>query len=423
MSFIDKINTIRATLASDPYRFVWACLFCLFLCGIFMTDNVRILRNSFYLLVLPLFLLQVRGSFFISLFRSPVFLASLTFLAYLWLSLFWSTETGAYVFYNEARTLVLMLLFLSVTAYYSSRVEHFTLLLSKCFAIVVGITAIISLWWYYSTHSFTQIGDLESRAVAVGVFTYSLDSATTYGFVAVFLIFSLFLSRNTGPLFTWISSFSLLFILAFVGMTQTRGALLSIAVVVFLGLLWQRNRRLLLVISALGMVSLGIVLLTLYHPGGVIGEERSIAVRWEIWQAALDVARDRIWFGFGLNEHQKLLLSTFPGYQGLGYQGVAHSIYLENLIFGGIAGTILLLLMAGLALHRALHVFAVNKDFLLPGLLLYTLLSGAFTGYLTLSKIAPEWIHFWLPIGLIIGSELRAQPQPAPTKERPPGNR
>ncbi|WP_208598993.1 O-antigen ligase family protein [Desulfonatronum thioautotrophicum] len=388
-----------------------------------MTDNVRILRNSFYLIVLPLFLLQVRSSFFISLFRSPVFLATLAFLSYLWLSLFWSMETGAYVFYNEARTLVLMLLFLSVTAYYSSRIEHFTLLLSKYFAIIVGVTGIISLWWHYSTHSFIQLGGLESRAVAIGVFTYSLDSATTYGFVAVFLVFSLFLSRNAGQLFMWVASFSLLSILAFVGMTQSRGALLSIAVVVLLGLLWQRNKRLLFVVSVLAMVSVGIVLLSLFHPEGVVGKERSIAVRWEIWQSAMNVATERIWFGFGLNEHQKFLLSIFPGYQGLGYQGVAHSIYLENLIFGGIVGTLLLFLMAGLALRRALRVFAVSKDFLLPGLLFYTLLSGVFTGFLTLSKISPEWIHFWLPIGLIIGSEIRGQTQSALNMEQPSGTK
>ncbi len=386
-----------------------------------MTDNVRIHRNVYYLVVLPLFFLQVQLFFLKSLLRSPVFLASLAFLAYLWLSLLWSTESGTYVFYNEARTLVLMLLFLSVTAYYSSKIDHFTLLLSKCFAIVVGITAMISLWRYYSTHSFIELGGLESRAVAIGVFTYSLDSATTYGFVAVFLVFSLFLSRSTGHLFMWISSFSLLSILAFVGMTQSRGAFLSIAVVVLLGLLWQRNKRLLFVISVLGIVSVGIVLLSLYHPEGVVGKERSIAVRWEIWQSAMNVARERIWFGFGLNEHQKFLLSIFPGYQGLGYQGVAHSIYLENVIFGGIVGTLLLFLMVGLALRRALHVFVVSKDFLLPGLLLYTLLSGVFTGFLTLSKISPEWIHFWLPIGLIIGSEIRGQTQSSSSTEKSQG--
>lgn len=417
MHILDKLKDLRACLSSERCRIVWACIFCLFLCSIFVTDNVRMHRNFYYLLVIPLFALQAQGSFFTSLFRSPVFLAALAYLIYLWISLFWAPDTAPYTFYNEARTLVLMLIFLAITAYYAHTVGHFTQLLSRCFCIIVGPAAIISLVWFYSAHSFSNWGDFDSRAVGIGVFTYPLDSAVAYGFVAVFLIFSLFALRRDGALFSWFSGISLAAILAFIAMTQTRGVILSIAILIVLGMAWQRSKRLVLVFIALGAATLGIVLLTLYHPGGMIGEERGVSVRLEIWQAALDVARERIWFGFGLNEHQTLFLSAHPGYRGLGYQGVAHSIYLENLIFGGLVGTFLLLLMLGLALRRAFSEFFRSGDFLLPAIILFPMLSGITTGYLTLSKIAPEWIQFWLPIGLIIGTEVQRHNSPSSVEQ------
>lgn len=405
--FLDKLKTLRSFLNSERYRVIWAVVFCLFLCSVFVTDNVRMHRNIYYWLVIPVFLLQVRASFFSALFRSTVFQVTLIYLLYLWISLLWSSEPTIYTLYNEARTLVLMLVFMAITAFYFFKLERFTLVLAKCFALVVGATAIISLIWYYSAHSFAQWGDLASRAVAIGLLTYPLDSAVAYGFVAVFLTFSFFPTRRGNTVSPWPAGASLAAIFTFVCMTQTRGVILSIAVIILLGLAWQRNKRFVLALAALGAITLAMVLLTRYHPGGMIGEERSIAVRWEIWQAAVDVARERIWFGFGLNEHQKLYLTNFPGCMELGYEGVAHSVYLENLIFGGLVGTLLLFLLLGAALRQAWSAFSRCGEFLLPAIILFPILSGVSTGFLTLSKIAPEWIHFWLPLGILMGSEVR----------------
>lgn len=403
MRIFDKLTAIRACLSSDTIRFICACVFCFFLCTIFMTDNVRMHRNIYYLFVIPLFLLLVPASFFANLLRSSVFLASLAYLVYLWISLFWSPETAPYVFYNEARTLLIMLSFLAITAFYSQKMPDFSLLLGKFLASFVGATAAFSLVWFYSKRSFANWGGLESRAIDLGLAAHPIDSAVTYGLVAVFLIFTLFASTRRGIFFSWLASASLVFMLAFIGLTQTRGVILSIFLIVFLGLMLQKNKRLLLVLGAFGAATLGIILLSMHHPEGMVGFERRFAVRWEIWQVALERASERPWLGFGLNEHQTLYLSHG------GYEGVAHNLYLENLLFGGLVGTLLLFVLLALALCHAWQEFRRSSVFLLPAIILFPILSGMSTGYLTLSKIAPEWIQFWLPIGLIIGSELRRQ--------------
>lgn len=404
MPLLDRLKGLRAALCAEQYRYFWAGIFCLFLCSIFITANVRVHRNIYYLLVIPFFLLQAPASFFYSLLRSPVFQASLAYLVYLWLSLFWSSASTPYTFYNEARTLAIMLSFLAITAFYSSTVHDFTVLLGKCLAWIAGPAALISIAWFYSNATFARWGGLDSRVVDIGLAGHPIDSAVTYGLAAVFLVFTLLAPRRESVHSSWPYAGSLLAILTFIGLTQTRGVILSIALVVFLGAAaMQKNKRLLMVLGALAAVSLGIIALSVHHPEGMVGFDRRFAVRWEIWQVALELAKERLWFGFGLNEHQTLHLSHG------GFEGVAHSLYLENLLFGGLAGTLLLLILLGVAIRRAWLEFRRNGDFLLPALMLFPIMSGISTGYLTLSKIAPEWIQIWLPIGLIIGSEARRQ--------------
>lgn len=383
-------------------------VFGFFLGTIFFTANVRLHRDIYYFLIIPLFALQAPAAFFSSLVRSRVFQAALLYLAYLWSSLFWAAGTeDLYTLYNEARTLVLMLAFLAVTAFYATRVKQFPLLLARCLGLIVGAAAVISLAWFYSTHPITDLGGLESRAVGIGLAGHPIDSAVTYGLVAVLLMFALFSGPPGAKVRAWPWSLALVAVLAFIAMTQTRGVILSLAVVAGLGLILQKNRRLLLILGILAGAALGVALLSMHHPEGMVGFERRFGVRWEIWQVALGLICERPWFGFGLNEHQTLYLSHG------GFEGVAHSLYLENLLFGGVVGTALLGLLLAAALRQAWREYRGRGNFLYLALLLFPVLSGITTGYLTLSKIAPEWVQFWLPMGLVIGAEMQGM-DPAP---------
>jgi len=403
MCIIDHLKRLRDRLTSDHHVALAAGLFGLFLGSIFITDNVRAHRNIYYLLVIPLFALQVRASFFSGLIRSRVFQVTLLYLVYLWLSLFWASATNAYNLYNEARTLALMLVFLAVTAFFAVKMDRFPLLLAKCLGLVVGAAALISLAWFYSTHSFASWGGLESRAVDIGLAAHPIDSAATYGLVAVLLMFTLFPGRPEPKLGAWLWPLSLIAVMAFIAMTQTRGVIISLAGVTALGLAAQKKRRLLLILAILTVATLGVIIASMHHPEGMVGFERRFAVRWEIWQVSLGLIREHPWFGFGLNEHQTLYLSHG------GYEGVAHSLYLENLLFGGLVGTGILGLLLAAALRQSWREYRRNGDFLYPALVLFPMFSGISTGYLTLSKITPEWIQFWLPMGLIIGAELRSR--------------
>ena len=283
---------MRRLLASDRARLFWAGLFCLFLCSLFVTDKVRLHRNIYYLLILAPFLVQVSRQYWADLLGSPVFLASLAFLGYLWTTLFWSSATGGYVFYNEARTLVILLSFLAITAFYALTVENFQRLLAKWLACVAGAAALVSVYVFYSGKHIPMLGGLESRVVDIGLAGHPIDSAGLYGFVAVFLIFGLIARRDqvrsqeagsgTNALWSWIGGAALVAVLVFVVLTQTRGALVGIALVVGLGLLVQGDRRLLLVLALLVAAILTVILFSLHHPEGMIGVERRLGVRGEM---------------------------------------------------------------------------------------------------------------------------------------------
>lgn len=418
---VHPFASLRRLLASDRASLLWSGLFCLFLCSLFVTDKVRLHRNIYYALVLAPFLIQAGRGYWSELPGSPVFLAALAFLGYLWTTLFWSSASGGYVFYNEARTLVILLSFLAVTAFYALAVDDFPRLLAKWLACVTGIAALVSVYVFYSGKHIPMLGGLESRAVDIGLAGHPIDSAGLYGFVAVFLIFGLVArggaeagsqesevrGREAGggskALWCWIGAAALGAVLIFVVLTQTRGALVGIALVVGLGLLLQGDRRLLMVLAVLGAAILAVILFSLHHPEGMIGVERRLGVRGEIWSLALERAWERPWFGFGLNEHQNLISANGE------LHGVAHNLYLENLHFGGLVGTVLLLTLAALALRGAWREYRRTGGFLLLAIVLYPLVFGVSAGYLTLSKISPMWIQFWLPMGLVIAAEIRAR--------------
>ncbi|TVQ98623.1 MAG: hypothetical protein EA399_10465 [Desulfovibrionales bacterium] len=401
MPLVEPVNALRRRYATP--QAVWVCglLFCFFLGSIFLSDNIRLHRNVYYILVLVPFAVLVRGDFFQALIRSPVFLGCLAFLGYLWLSLFWSSQDSNYVFYNEARTLVLMLGFLAVTAFYAVHLEGFTKLLGWVLAVTAAAASMISIYVFYVDRHIPLMGGLESRVVDIGLAGHPIDSAGLYGFVAIFLVFALVLPRRKHPLATWAAVASLLAILAFVALTQTRGALLGIGMVLGFGLMLHVDRRLWLVLGVLFATVLGMVAVSLHHPEGMFGFERRLGVRGEIWTLALERAWERPWFGFGLNEHHQLFSADGERH------GVAHNLYLENLHFGGIFGTALLLGLAGLALRGAWRDYRRTGSFLMPAIISYPLIFGISAGYLTLSKISPMWIQFWLPIGLIIATEIR----------------
>ncbi|WP_161946195.1 O-antigen ligase family protein [Desulfonatronum thiosulfatophilum] len=376
-----------------------------------MTDNLRIHRNVYYLLVLPLFFLQVPVSFFYSLFRSPVFLASLAFLGYLWVSFFWSTASGALNFYNETRSLILMLIFLAIIAFYSLVVDNFSRLLAKCLACVVGITALVSVYAFYISNQIPITEWLTHRAWDIGITARHIGhSSGLYGAVAVFLIFGLVTCGRQGKIrkseggrqegkgespdmWMWIGAVALVPVLGFVFLTQTRGALLGIVTVLGLGVLAQGDRRLFL----MSAVSAGALL-------AVVAMRSSMSdARLEIWSLALDRAWERPWFGFGLNEIQGLVVAS--GYN----HDTAHNMFLDCLQYGGLVGLLLLLGLIVLALRGAWREYRRTGSFLLFAIVLYPLIFGFFDSFLTLSRVSPMWFQFWLPVGLVIGSEIRAR--------------
>ncbi|PTN31619.1 hypothetical protein, partial [Desulfonatronum sp. SC1] len=197
-SLTHALGSLRRTLASDRARMLWAGIFCLFLCSLLVTDKVRLHRNIYYVLVLAPFLIQVGRRYWADMLGSPVFLAALAFLGYLWITLFWSSASGGYVFYNEARTLVILLSFLAITAFYALNVDDFPRLLAKLLACVAGGAALVSVYVFYAGKHIPMLGGLESRAVDIGLAGHPIDSAGLYGFVAVFLVFGLIARGGEG---------------------------------------------------------------------------------------------------------------------------------------------------------------------------------------------------------------------------------
>jgi len=191
-------------------------------------------------------------------------------------------------------------------------------------------------------------------------------------------------------------------------LAQSRGPLLALGVTIF-G--WTISESLLhkggkyvyrskLCIALLLIFSVGVSLFIAY-PGffksRFIGREID---RLELWGSALLQAKSAPCFGHGLNADTRIILSS-------GKKRVHHhSVYIETLFFGGIAGLLLLTVLVGLAIRQAFTRPGELQKFLLTCMLVFGALCIMTDGNTLIRHPKPVWIFFWFPIALVAAYEL-----------------
>jgi O-antigen ligase len=84
-----------------------------------------------------------------------------------------------------------------------------------------------------------------------------------------------------------------------------------------------------------------------------------------------------------------------------------HGVYLSYLAHGGIVGLVLFVLMLGAAVQVACRAFATEGNFGLLAMLLYIALLFTVDLEIFVLNAGWQWLLLWLPIGLVIGEQIR----------------
>ncbi|MFO1058992.1 MAG: O-antigen ligase family protein [Dongiaceae bacterium] len=364
-----------------------------------VVNDDRIYRDFFYVTVIPLFLLVAADRWRDPL-RSPVWWLSAALLAYLCLTLLWVPPSPVRTYFDGVRCTILILLFVTVTA---------TLAMEpgfprRLFVILAGVAAAagaVLVIRYFAAGLFPARllegpGALRSPNVAAGV----------YGLVATGLIgWGLW---PGGSRSARLGCAVLLALLApFILLVGSRTTLVACAAALLVGCALARRW---LPVVALALLSVLYGALLLLHALPAIGlVERGDSYRFLAWRTFWDLAMQHPWLGYG----RTFDLRQMAGGVDLWHP---HNIYLAAQLLGGLPATLLLVALLAAAARAGWRRWRRAAD---PApLLLVTFLAvhGWFEHGSFIHNANWEWLHLWMPLGVIAGLEIAGKrgPPPAP---------
>lgn len=184
--------------------------------------------------------------------------------------------------------------------------------------------------------------------------------------------------------------------IALMFLTKSRGPFLSLAVVLFAASILRRHRDDLVIWG--GVATAGLTALTYFDLIPVIMDRAaSPNYRGEIWQHAIELIKDNLFFGQGLGESADIPIAAGSG--GAVIVGHSHSSILETFRVGGLVGGTLFLALVFSITRQWLKKRTESWFFVLW--LAFGLLCLSTNGRLPLIRPSIEWFAFWIPLFFI----------------------
>ncbi|WP_061706730.1 O-antigen ligase family protein [Pseudenterobacter timonensis] len=236
-----------------------------------------------------------------------------------------------------------------------------------------------------------------------GAFPYAPDNVIDLGgYMALGIILSAILVRETRNFWFYLPAPLLLVGLL---LTQSRGPLLALLVSVGLVCCVKPKWN-----SKLAFMSLALVLIIgigLYYSGffemilrRAEDSTRAGSVRLGIWQHAFEVAKERLFFGWGFNKE----LSFVNGFKQ--HVTTTHSLYFGVFLKGGLIGLALFLAMIVYAFRQCLrHLAADHKAEV--AVLVFALVFYSTQGMFVISNPREYWVLFWIPLAIVFSTPVK----------------
>lgn len=337
------------------------------------------------------FLLTIRRHDIHYLAGSRIYIFSILYLVFLYLTIFWGESTEVSDYSKYGFRLLYLFCFLSVVASQFYDIEY-ELRFYRLLCWVAAVAAVISMILFYRDHPFPEL-----RLSNWGNLDVIILGASCYGSVAIICFYKFLVSQKLTALYMVI----FLILVADVLLTQSRGPLLALVAAVFAGELLRRNYKWVLPLVSL-VILYGILIVSdLLEPVSILTRYGWDSDRFEIWQGVLVRVAEAPWFGYGLSVDE-----TVIGESGRHFDH-PHSVYVSSLLYGGTTSFVLLTVVIGLSLYQGYKQYVLWGDPLCFVLLLYGLICVMTDNDKLLTHPAPIWLFFWFPIALLASKELK----------------
>ncbi len=355
--------------------------------------ETRGLRNLFYILAVPVFLLNLPALGWRRLWESWIVRLAVIYVGYLLVSAAWSDGLTWKSMGDLLRVALLAMLFFCVTLLLAARDVTFDRRLFFWFALTAGG----SLLAVYGSKLLDLLPDNE-RLTGFGLATHPIIGATLYG--VALLVSALVLLPRAGAWrerLLWL--LVMVFCAAFMLMSGSRGPLVALGATMVAALCMAERRHAIAIVVVLAGAAAAIGLAAdLPTMEQLFARKQS--GHFAVWSQAIEAILAHPWLGHGSLVDLELISKHGPSRS-------PHNLFLANQIYGGLPAT---LLLAGLLGYAAWRAFAAGRGgepiYLL--LLVFGVTASLFDSRSLLQNLGREWITIWLPLALLAARELRA---------------
>ncbi|CAK17627.1 putative lipopolysaccharide core biosynthesis protein [Pseudomonas entomophila L48] len=287
-----------------------------------------------------------------------------------------STEEGS----REVKRLLYILVFLMAFPLLAPRGEERSRVLLRVGGALLAVAALVSIIRFYSVLGYP----LNTRLEGIGEISHPILGAYVIGAAIIWLLFDC--PRNRGLQLGWLAALACLG--AFVALTQSRGALLSVALTVLLAPLWFRSRF----SGALAMGVLVVGSAATYMAYDLI-MLRGSSYRPEIFQVALQMIGEHPWTGLGLGAFYRVEAA------GLQFDHT-HNMFTHVAVELGLPGMLLWIAVWLFTLGEIIRARSTPFGKVLLSLWVFSTLAMQFDAASLTGTPRAEWFVSWLPVGL-----------------------
>ncbi|HGA2318866.1 TPA: O-antigen ligase family protein [Pseudomonas putida] len=247
---------------------------------------------------------------------------------------------------------------------------------------LLAIAALISIVRFYGIQAMPLIARLQG----MGEISHPILGAYVVGSAALWMLYQL--PQQRALRLAWLLALACLG--AFVALSQSRGAVLSLVLVVMLAPLWFRSRHS-QVIAVFAGLATGLAFYAVYD----LIAARGASFRPEIFQAALRMIGEHPWGGLGLGAYYRV--------EAVGQQfDHTHNMFTHVAVELGLPGMLLWIAVWLFTLGEIVRARDTTFGKVLLCVWIYSTMAMQFDAASLTATPRAEWFISWLPVGLTL---------------------
>jgi O-antigen ligase len=400
-----KFGELRSgIIAFIEKRHVYVVFYLLFVLAFFISPNLRWHCNFYYALIIPVYLISLQKIKFKIFFQSKIWLISMFLLLYLLMTILWAKNPGDKSSFYYLRKFVYLFVFLSLTMELVLRYELFFEKLFIFISWIGAATAFFSVVYFYGsdTFSWTNIEYIADPAFnphfrlsyIADQLQNPISGAIIYGMIVLIIYFNVL--KGSGKSHKWLYRVLMIIIAGSVLLTQSRGPMGALLLTFIIAGILTRDKKLLITLGCIIMIMV-ILFINIHQFRKVIATIRGFSYRIELAQKTLNQAKGNLLFGKGLTTDNQMIMDDGTNLHH------THNVYLGMILYGGITGLLIFLLLLAEAFREALKHFFSTNDITFFALILFAAVCNITCMDKIITHPHPLWFYFWLPLGLLAG--------------------